>query len=883
MDYHFEEPDLNLVTTNTKYPPLVLNPPLNVTFVTDATELELVSNFLARSGSVFGWDIETDVKDDYYWRKCRTIQVGNQQEQYVVDLLAFCDYDSDILFNEQGEYGKNINKLKPVLDVFIPYLTNYECKKVGVNLAFEYITFYWNFGIRTLGFYDCSVVERCIYAGLHSLKDYGFFSMDEMVNRYFNYSVDKTLQTSFDLVTPLTQEQVHYAALDTRLPISLKAYQDIIISGKYHNNFRKVGLDPRILGDNLEEICQIENDAVGVFQDMHVHGELLDTDKWTNNVNKSKAELEELIKNELDPVFLPWVGSKYNTYSDEEINKAEQLWKSYNIPTDEELELKAKIREHKKLKIPYDALEKALLEKELLRKSQKEPLKELCSNMKKQRTKLKNLADKCEGEALVNYGSDAQLRDILKEHIPSLANLDNMKDITLEEYEKTIPVMGAIRKYHGLSKSIGTYGDQWAMQWKTHPCKEEGWLHPGDGRLHCRFNQYDAATGRSSSSQPNAQNLPQDTNVRSCFVADPPNEIFPDGYELLTIDMSGAELRILAEEAHDPIWIEAFSKDQDVHSVCTELINDILWKVYTVEECSFYKKSENGEFAKKKCKCPEHNKLRNAMKPTNFGIPYGIGPEKLSVQINKSLLETKKLLDKHRELFPYIWDYIDESGAKALETLKSFDMFGRRRIFPDPNDRAAQIKKAIQKGKDKKDENPLLLPEDRQKANIEAFYKAFNEDIPLIDEELYELTGKKVNTGASYKEFNRKPTEEELYELTHRAPNSKELNSAKWSLRGSVERQGKNHRIQSCNATIIKLAMGCGFDKNGVAYLWHTLPLYGAKILKMVHDELVILVPKLHSEKVAQLVQDAFRRAAATKMKYVIMESEYNLGPCWKK
>jgi len=65
--------------------------------------------------------------------------------------------------------------------------------------------------------------------------------------------------------------------------------------------------------------------------------------------------------------------------------------------------------------------------------------------------------------------------------------------------------------------------------------------------------------------------------------------------------------------------------------------------------------------------------------------------------------------------------------------------------------------------------------------------------------------------------------------------------------------------------------------------LWHTLPLYKAKLIKFVHDELVVQCPKRYGQKVADLIGDAFKRAAALKMKRVIMEFDYAISTYWKK
>src|ERR1700679_4186198 len=109
---------------------------------------------------------------------------------------------------------------------------------------------------------------------------------------------------------------------------------------------------------------------------------------------------------------------------------------------------------------------------------------------------------------------------------------------------------------------------------------------------------------------------------------------------------------------------------------------------------------------------------------------------------------------------------------------------------------------------------------------------------------------------------NRKPNEDELFELSHRQPTSKEINKTIGGMSGGIERQGKNHAIQGTNATIIKLAGGCGYDADGKPYLWHIFPLFRAMLLKMVHDELVVQCPRQHSKKVAEAIGDAFKRAA---------------------
>lgn len=901
--------------------PLVLNPPPNITRVVDEQSFETLIDFLERTKE-FGFDKETTPTKDFFWRRIRTMQFGNNQEQYVIDLKAFCDNDSNLLYNCQGYYGANLHlapRLKAILDRLAKYLCSHLWTKVGVNLGFEYECLYWLLGMRAYGWYDCMLAEKCIYAGLGghaSLKNYDFYSMESMMERYFGKIIDKTLQTSFNLEDDLTDAQFEYAALDTRTPLGIKFIQTIIASGETPKSLKAKGkhkfadylyyLDSIIFGDVLHEIINVENNAIGSFIDMHVHGERIDRDKWLARVQKAKDKLVINLKN-LDSICLPIVGSKLEAIDDRTIEDLEVEWKSYNTPTDEEVKLKSKIsalnRQLKKnvlnlevagdLQLQIAELQIQLSQWEQARKAQKEILKAKCGDLKKKRTKIKNLAADCEGEALINYGSDAQLLKFLKENFKKLEKLESLDDEVLEKYEH-IPIMKLIREYHGLSKEIGTYGDAWATEWATHPCKEEGWLHPGDGRLHCEFNQYDAETGRSSSSKPNGQNLPQDKEIRSSFIVDPPNEdirvsncceadIWEDPVEdgtifyqcqkcgelcdthaeenaMVTADMSGAELRIIADDSGDEQWVGAFNRGEDLHSSGTELLYEKEWHNDALPDCLYYVAHDEesvkkfpaakiGEPKKEKCKCPLHKERRDDTKACNFLLAYGGGPGTLAANIKKPLKVVKELMALHELKNPGVWDYLKKSGEKAAREYKAFDMFGRRRLLPEPT-----YERALENCKEW-NEKELRLPEEDCEKNI------------------YTFTTVK----------GRKPTQIELFELTHRQPTANEIGRSRFQLMGRITRQGKNHRIQSTNATIAKIAMGSGFDPDGKPFLWHTLPQYRAKLIKFVHDELVVQCPKRYAQQVADLIGDAFRRAAAIKMKKVVMEFDYNIASYWKK
>ncbi len=128
-----------------------------------------------------------------------------------------------------------------------------------------------------------------------------------------------------------------------------------------------------------------------------------------------------------------------------------------------------------------------------------------------------------------------------------------------------------------------------------------------------------------------------------------------------------------------------------------------------------------------------------------------------------------------------------------------------------------------------------------------------------------------------------KPDKDQLWELTHRMPTEAEVAKAYVALKGSIERQGKNHCIQGTNATLAKIAAGSGYDKEGNPFLFHILPRYKARFIKFIHDEIVVSCPARFAEQVKAEIQSAFKRAAALRMSQVAMESEANIGKTWSK
>lgn len=735
--------------------PSELNPPLNLTIISDVAGLDKVASFFKRK-SVFVIDTETNMVDSFFKRRIRTIQIGDRDEQYVIDLLPFiAGYGvTEGLTLESAMGGcKYHHSLKPIVDTLNSALDSKDWLKVGHNLQFDYEVLKWCLGLRMWNLYDTMMAEKVLYSGEVDFKIRGFWALDDCVARYAGLKISKEEQTTFDLISPLTDNQVIYCALDCRLPLAVKS-----------------GQRDKITKTNLSQTCQIEFDAIPAFSDMHLNGIKLDIDMWRNILDGVAKDHNRNIK-KLDEFFLPVVGHK--SIPEYDLDALETTWR-----TTIDKETRA------------DARKKFMASKKHLRD---------CT---------KNIGT-YEGDAAINYGSNPQLITALRKMGYTVSKLPDTNDRTLKQCSEhpmwdlakakekdpeytEVGVIDVLRLYRETNKILTTYGEEFIRKY----------VDLDTGRIHSRINQLGAATGRTSSTKPNIQNIPRGSAWRACFVAEA-------SWKMITIDYNGCELRILAEYSREKMFLDAFLKGWDVHSVGAEILFGDDWKNGAEEGCLYYSKHE-------KCKCKRHKELRDDVKALNFGIAYGMEKRKLAEAINKTEEYAEQLLKKYRATFPTLIKYLDQSAKSATMKMESRTLAGRRRKFQKPTWAQAVLKA--------------------------------QED----------MKGK--------------------------VPSSKKINQKYKAMFMAIEREGKNTPIQGTNADIAKIAMGCGFDSDGVGFMWHDLePVYGAKLVNFVHDEFVVEVVPEKAEACFKFLGDCMTRSGKVLVKLIPMTSEGVISDRWKK
>jgi DNA polymerase-1 len=147
--------------------------------------------------------------------------------------------------------------------------------------------------------------------------------------------------------------------------------------------------------------------------------------------------------------------------------------------------------------------------------------------------------------------------------------------------------------------------------------------------------------------------------MRALFTAGP-------GMLLASADYSQIELRVLAHFSQDPALLEAFREGVDIHSRTAALLFDRPQEAVTPSQ-------------------------RRQAKTINFGLLYGMGPQKLGRELGLSLNEAKEFIAKYFERMATLKEYYQKVVDEAKKTGFVTTLAGRRRLLPELHSRNAQL------------------------------------------------------------------------------------------------------------------------------------------------------------------------------------------------
>ena len=210
----------------------------------------------------------------------------------------------------------------------------------------------------------------------------------------------------------------------------------------------------------------------------------------------------------------------------------------------------------------------------------------------------------------------------------------------LEKLQGDHPVIDSILEHRTLAKLKSTYVDALPQL-----------INEKTGRVHTNFNQAVTTTGRLSSSHPNLQNIPIRTElyrrIRQAFLPE-------TDWLLVAADYSQIELRILAHLSQEPVLLEAYQNQADIHSVTAKLI-----------------------FDKDKI-TPEERRLGKII---NFGVIYGMGATRFAREAGVSTAEGKEFIERYRQKYQRVFAYLERVKREAVAFGFVTTIWGRRRYF----------------------------------------------------------------------------------------------------------------------------------------------------------------------------------------------------------
>jgi DNA polymerase-1 len=251
-----------------------------------------------------------------------------------------------------------------------------------------------------------------------------------------------------------------------------------------------------------------------------------------------------------------------------------------------------------------------------------------------------------------NINSTQQLQKVLFEELGLKTQGRVKKNSTdasvLESLKAEHEIIGKLLEYRHLSKLRSTYVDSLPKE-----------IIKRDGRVHGRFNQTVASTGRLSSSDPNLQNIPIRTEVgrriRRAFTPGSPNS------SLISADYSQIELRLLAHMSGDELLIDAFEKNQDIHARTAGEIFDV-----PIEEVT--------------------SDMRRIGKTINFALVYRQGAYSTGLDLGITTKEAQAFIDKYFSRYPKVQGFLQSTIDDAKRLGYSKTVWGRKRYYKNIND-----------------------------------------------------------------------------------------------------------------------------------------------------------------------------------------------------
>ena len=268
-------------------------------------------------------------------------------------------------------------------------------------------------------------------------------------------------------------------------------------------------------------------------------------------------------------------------------------------------------------------------------------------------TKLLNLVKKIHeaSGSVFNIDSPKQLSEILFEKLKietkglkkTSTGYFSTSESVLQKLSDENEIVKDILEYRSLAKLKSTYTDK-----ISEICDQ-------NSRVHTSYHQAVPSTGRLSSSDPNLQNIPIRTKegitIREAFIA-------PSSKKILAMDYSQIELRLMAHYSQDPIMLNSFKNNEDIHKrTASEIFGVGLDNV--------------------------DDEMRRSAKTISFGLLYGMSAFGLANQLAVSRTEAEIFLNNYFERYSAVKKFMSDIVENSKELKYVETLYGRKIHVPN--------------------------------------------------------------------------------------------------------------------------------------------------------------------------------------------------------
>ena len=540
--------------------------------------------------------------------------------------------------------------------------------KIGHNLKFDYKFLKHLANIQINQIWDTFIVEKILTSGSNQK-----LNLAEVTYKYAEITLNKSIRDEFfekqerlnlkKINKDYAKTEIKKQVIDLKKKqIQSKKLQKVEVTDKMkkyaaddvrylhlirHRQEEAIEKLNKSLNINLKRVCNLENTLVPIYGDIELKGIKLDTIKWKANIIHLKKEIEHR-----EEILISTIKElKETPIKDKEQTKKEFI--------DDYIETQILIN-HTEIDKPnnfklkeYRTEAEVKWEKEQQFKDEpfakkKKPF--LTSNIQQNlfETKpsiistIKLNSNKDILELLNDLGLNPQLRNKFSGELT-----DSSSHAALEQYvsigadglyvnnreDKLFDIYPAILNYRNALKAYNTYGETFINKY----------LNEETQRIHPSFKQVGTDTGRVACTEPNMQNIPSDSEFRSCFIAEP-------GYKLITADYSQAEIRIVAEITNETNLINALNKGEDPYGT----IGTKMFKVPVSKK--------------------ENKHLRDISKIILLGLNYGMEAGQLSNKLNCSKETAREYIEIFQKEFPNLHWGLYRLGEAAERTGYSLSM-----------------------------------------------------------------------------------------------------------------------------------------------------------------------------------------------------------------